>query len=141
MLIKVSKSTITRITHRQPLPVIEQPKVLSVDERACRKDVSHRTVLIDMETSRQIDLLPSREGADLKKWLTEYSEVEIVTKDRASSSSSAIDEVCSNIVQVADRFHLLMNLSDALDKYFKSINLKIKVERYCFPKFEEEPVY
>ncbi|TAJ05455.1 ISL3 family transposase [Marinilabiliaceae bacterium JC017] len=125
MLIKVSKSTITRIAHSQPLPQIKQPKVLGIDDWAYRKGVSYGTILIDMETSRPIDLLPSREGADLKKWITEYSDVEIVTRDRASSYSSAIDEVCPNAVQVADRFHLLMNLSDALDKYFKSINPKI----------------
>uniref|UniRef100_UPI00404886A3 transposase n=2 Tax=Mariniflexile sp. TaxID=1979402 RepID=UPI00404886A3 len=33
---------------------------------------------------------------------------------------------CTHAEQVADRFHLLMNLSDALDKYFKSVNPKIK---------------
>lgn len=50
----------------------------------------------------------------------------IVTRDRASSYSSAINEVCPSAEQVADRFHLLMNLSDALDKYFKSMHPKIK---------------
>ncbi|MDA3798645.1 MAG: transposase, partial [Kiritimatiellae bacterium] len=38
---------------------------------------------------------------------------------------SAINEVCPNAIQIADRFHLLMNLSDALDAYFKSIRRRI----------------
>ena len=52
--------------------------------------------------------------------------MKIVTRDRSSSYSSAIDEACPDAVQIADRFHLIMNLSDALDTYFKSINPKIR---------------
>lgn len=126
LLIPVSSSTITRIVHRQQLPPIIQPKVLGVDDWAYRKGRSYGTILIDMETSRPIDILPSREGKELKKWLSKYPDVKIVTRDRASSYSSAINEVCPNAEQVADRFHLLMNLSDALDKYFKSVNPKIR---------------
>ncbi|MEE9362256.1 MAG: ISL3 family transposase [Cellulophaga sp.] len=126
LLISVSNSTITRMVHRQQLPPIIQPKVLGVDDSAYRKGISYGTILIDMETSKPIDILPSREGKELKKWLSKYPDVKIVTRDRASSYASAINEVCPDAEQVADRFHLLMNLSDALDKYFKSVNPKIK---------------
>jgi hypothetical protein len=51
-----------------------------------------------------------------------YNGVQIVTRDRSSSYSSAIDEACPYAIQIADRFHLLSNLSDALDRYFKSIS-------------------
>lgn len=123
--LNVSSSTITRIAHNMPLAEIEQPKVLGVDDWAYRKGVSYGTILIDMETSRPIDLLPSRDGKALKSWLLKYNDVKIVTRDRASSYSSAINEVCPNAIQIADRFHLLMNLSDALDAYFKSIRRRI----------------
>ena len=126
MHITVSSSTITRITYSQQLPDINQPRVLGVDDWAYRKGVSYGTILIDMETSRPIELLPSRDGQELKNWLLKYNEVQIVTRDRASSYASAIIEACPNAVQIADRFHLLMNLSDALDTYFKSISTKIR---------------
>jgi len=126
LLLSVSPSTITRIAHRQQLPEIKQPKVLGVDDWAYRKGVNFGTILIDMETSRPIELLRSRESADLKEWLTKYPGVKIVTRDRASSYSTAINEVCPDAIQVADRFHLLMNLSDALDKYFKSVRPEIR---------------
>ncbi len=87
--------------------------------------MSYETILIDMETSRPIELLPSRDGQELKNWLLKYNDVQIVTRDRASSYASAIIEACPNAVQIADRFHLLMNLSDALDTYFKSISIRI----------------
>ena len=127
LLLPVSPSTITRIALKQKLPEIIQPIVLGVDDWAFRKGVSYGTILIDMETSRPIELLASRESADLKEWLKKYPNVKIVTRDRAGSYSSAINEVCPDAIQVADRFHLLMNLSDALDKYFKSIRPEIKL--------------
>lgn len=122
LCITVSSSTITRIAHSQQPPEIKQPRVLGVDDWAYRKGVSYGTILIDMETSKPIDILSSREGKDLKMWLMKYNDVQIVTRDRSSSYSSAIDEVCPDAIQVADRFHLLTNLSDALDTYFKSIS-------------------
>jgi transposase len=122
LCLTVSSSTITRIAHSQQPPEIKQPRVLGVDDWAYRKGVSYGTILIDMETSKPIDILSSREGKDLKKWLMKYNDVQIVTRDRSSSYSSAIDEVCPDAIQVADRFHLLTNLSDALDTYFKSIS-------------------
>ena len=126
LLIRVSCSSITRMAHRQPLPEIKQPRVLGVDDWAYRKGVSYGTILIDMETSKPIDLLPSRNGKDLEKWLIKYNDIQIVTRDRSSSYSSAIDQACPDAVQVADRFHLLMNLSNALDMYFKSISGTIR---------------
>ena len=127
LLLPVSTSTVTRIALKQKLPEIIQPIVLGIDDWAFRKGVSYGTILIDMETSRPIELLASRESADLKEWLKKYPNVKIVTRDRAGSYSSAINDVCPNAIQVADRFHLLMNLSDALDKYFKSIRPEIKL--------------
>jgi len=124
--ITVSSSTITRIAYGQQLPNISQPRVLGVDDWAYRKGVSYGTILIDMETSKPIELLPSRDGQVLKDWLLKYNDVKIVTRDRASSYAAAINAVCPNAVQIADRFHLLMNLSDALDAYFKSISRRIR---------------
>jgi transposase len=126
LLLAVSSSTLLRMAHNRELPKIRQPKILGVDDWAYRKGVSYGTILIDMETSKPIDILESRDGKDLKKWLSKYPDVEIVTRDRASSYSAAIKEVCPKAVQVADRFHLYMNLSDALDKYFKSIRTQIR---------------
>lgn len=122
----VSSSTMTRIAHNLPLPDIVRPKVLGVDDWAYRKGVSYGTVLIDMETSRPIDLLPSRDGKVLKDWLLNNNDVKIVSRDRASSYAAAIIEACPSAIQIADRFHLLMNLSDALDTYFKSISRRIR---------------
>jgi hypothetical protein len=88
--------------------------------------VNYGTILIDLETSRPIDILSSREGKDLTAWLSRYSKVKIISRDRSTTYSTAINEAVPSAIQVADRFHLLMNLSDSLDTYFKSVSSKIK---------------
>ena len=67
--VSVSSSTITRIAHGHQLIEITQPRVLGIDDWAYRKGVSYGTILIDMDTSRPIELLPSRDGEVLKNWL------------------------------------------------------------------------
>ncbi len=79
-----------------------------------------------MQSSKPVNLLIIYDEEEIKKWLKNLPYIEIVTRDRASSYSSAYDSVCPKAMQVADHFHLLMNLSDALDTYFKSVSPKIK---------------
>ncbi|MCT4647796.1 MAG: transposase, partial [Carboxylicivirga sp.] len=122
MSLKVSRSTLIRLVHNQTLPKTKGLKVVGVDDWAFRKGINYGTILVVMERSKPIDLLPTRESEDLKLWLEKHPNIEIITRDRASSYSSAIDEVCPQTIQVADRVHLLMNLSDALDTYFKSVS-------------------
>ena len=77
LLLPVSTSTVTRIAMKQKLPEVIQPIVLGVDDWAFRKGVNYGTILIDMETSRPIELLASRERSDLKRWLQKYPNVKI----------------------------------------------------------------
>jgi len=125
LLIKVSRSTLIRLAHQQSPPDINTLKVVGVGDWAFRQGVNYGTILVDMETSKPIDLLPTRDSEDLKAWLRKHPGIETITRDRASSYSSAIDSICPNTVQVADRFHLLVNLSDALNTFFKSISPEI----------------
>jgi len=66
-----------------------------------------------------IDLLPDRTTATLKGWLEQHPGVEIVTRDRASDYSKAITQAAPQAVQVADRFHLLQNLSQAVKNWLE----------------------
>ena len=106
----VSRSTLARLAHLQPLPELESIQILGVDDWAFRKGINYGTILVDMQRSKPIDLLPTRDGEDLKAWLRGHSDIEIIIRDRASSYSSAIDSAYPKAMQIADRFHLLMNL-------------------------------
>ena len=76
-----------------------------VDDFAIRKRHTYGTIMVDMESRRVIDLLPSREIEDVVEWLKTYPNLSIVSRDGSVSYHSAISQANTAIVQVSDRFH------------------------------------
>ncbi|WP_188277507.1 transposase [Streptomyces sp. CBMA152] len=66
------------------------PRVLGVDEFAFRKGRTYGTLLVDVENSLPIDVLPDRETATLAAWLRTHPGAEIVCRDRATSFTRAV---------------------------------------------------
>ncbi|MFD8646339.1 ISL3 family transposase [Streptomyces mirabilis] len=94
----------------------QAPRVLGVDEFAFRKGWRYGTVLVDVEAGRVVDVLPDRDAATFTSWLREHPGAEIICRDRATAYSSAIREAAPDAQEIADRWHLLNNLSSAVEK-------------------------
>ncbi|WP_232795096.1 transposase, partial [Kitasatospora sp. NRRL B-11411] len=92
------------------------PRMLGVDEFAFRRGRTYGTLLVDVETGRVVDVLPDRTSETFVAWLREHPGAEIVCRDRASTYSRAVKEAAPDVVEVADRWHLLQNLSAAVEK-------------------------
>jgi len=61
-----------------------------------------------------------RDSETLENWLKGHPHIEIVSRDRASSYSSAVNKALPAAIQIADRFHITQNLLDALKETLKS---------------------
>jgi transposase len=126
-----SPDTLLRLIRAQPEEQAPTPRVLGVDNFSFCKRKSYGTILIDLEQRIPIDLLPDREAATLEKWLKEHEGVEIISRDRGGPYAEGAKLGAPDAQQVADRWHLLANLSEALKPLFarKQAHLKALVKK------------
>ncbi|MFI8242642.1 ISL3 family transposase [Streptomyces sp. NPDC085866] len=114
--VSVSRSTVLRLVDALPEPDVPAPRVVGVDEYATRKGRHYGTVLVDIETRRPVDLLPDWEASSLAAWLAERPGIEVVCRDRAPFFAEGASAGAPQAVQVADRWHLWHNLSEAAER-------------------------
>lgn len=77
---------------------------ICVDDFALRKRFSYGTVMVDLESHRIIDLIPSRETSDVTKWLATFPNIQVISRDGAAIYSSSATGSHPEAVQVSDRF-------------------------------------
>lgn len=114
--IPVSDSTILRIIAKAALPKSEAATAVGVDDWAYKKRDKYGSILVNLHTGKVLDLLPDREEGSLRKWLREHPGIKVMTRDRYSNFQKAITAEAPQALQVTDRWHLLKNLGEAVQK-------------------------
>jgi transposase len=112
----VSPATLLRLARRDPPPAAPTPRALGVDDFSLRKGQVFGTILVDLERHQPIDLLPDRSSDTLAAWLQSHPGVEVISRDRSTEYADGATRGAPTAVQVADRFHLLQNLREALQR-------------------------
>jgi len=116
----LSADSLLRLIRAIPEKEVDPPRVLGVDDWAFRKGHHYGTILVDLEAHRPVDLLPERSSEALETWLKEHPGVEIISRDRSSEYIKGATDGAPNAIQVADRWHLLKNLRDALERFLET---------------------
>ena len=128
-----SPDTLLRRVRVAVKPCAPTPRVLGVDDFAFQRGQRYGTILVDMEKHRVIDLLADRESATLAAWLKAHPGVEVVSRDRSPTYAAAINEGAPAALQVADRFHLLMNVREAVEKVLMRQNRLLRSRSLAAP--------
>ena len=121
-----SPDTLIRLVRQTPEIAVETPRVLGIDDWAKRKGQSYGTILVDLEKHEVVDLLPERSAESVSKWLQEHPGVEIISRDRGTEYIEGATAGAGNALQIADRFHLFQNITEATRKLLKKRTKKLR---------------
>ena len=115
--LETSADTVLR-TLKSSAPEESHPpvRVIGVDDWAWRKGQYYGTILVDLERHKVVGLLPDRSAESLAQWLKNEPSVEVVARDRAGLYAEGVTKGAPDAIQVADRFHLLCNLTAAAER-------------------------
>jgi transposase len=122
-----SADTLLRIIRHTPEREMPEPKIIGVDDWARRRGRVYGTLVVDLERHCVIDLLPDRTAETLASWLKVHEQVKIVARDRSAEYARGITLGAPQAQQVADRWHLLVNLRDAFIRVLDRLRSELKV--------------
>jgi transposase len=91
-------------------------RVVGIDDWSWLKGTRYGTIVVDLERREVVDVLRDRSAKTTAAWLAKHPTVEIVSRDRCGLYAQAARQGAAQARQVADRFHLIQNLRQAIEQ-------------------------
>ncbi|MEP7309370.1 MAG: ISL3 family transposase [Acidobacteriota bacterium] len=132
----VSDDTILRLLKRPANEALapDPLHVVGIDDWAWQKGQQHfGTILVDLERRRVIDLLPTRAAGSVATWLAAHRSIQTISRDRHGPYAEAIRSGAPQAREVADRFHLVSNLRDAVQQELGRLRRFLVVPHHAPP--------
>src|SRR4051794_25013038 len=101
-----SAATVLRLIRNLPVPELEPPRAVGVDDWALSKGRTYGSIVVDLERRRVLDLLPDRTAETLADWLRRQPQITVVARDRSSEYPRGILLGAPAATQVADRWRV-----------------------------------
>jgi len=129
----VSRMTLLRLVRALPCPEAAAPTVVGVDDFARRRGRTYAGLVVDLERHRPLDLLPDASADTWAAWLAAHPSVEVVSRDRGQPFVEGTARGAPAATAVADRWHLLANAGDALERLFAHEHAALRAATQATP--------
>jgi transposase len=122
LAIPVSDSAILRQLkrHVRERREIEPLRAIAIDDWSWRRGFAYGTIIVDLERHTVADVLASRSVRATADWLKRHPGIEVVSRDRCGLYAEGIREGAPHARQITDRFHLLQNLRENIERELTS---------------------
>lgn len=113
--IQTSWMTVLRRIMALPTAPVEKVSENGIDDFSFKRGRTFGTILVDMQSHQVIDLLPNRKAETVAAWMSTHPEIALVSRDRGGDYAAGARQGVPQAIQIADRFHLYKNLSEAVE--------------------------
>src|SRR3989440_10122964 len=127
--IETTRQTILRRIMELPTVLTGSVLFLGVDDFSFRRGYRFGTILVNLESHRVVDLLPDRQAETAAQWMRQQTDLAVVSRDRGGEYASAAREGAPQAIQCADRFHILKNLTEAVQVLLARCQAEILAEK------------
>lgn len=103
-----------------------RPRVVGIDDWAITRGHRYGTIVVDLERREPIEVFEGREATAVADWLRAHPTIEIVARDRAGAYSEAVETALPGAQQVCDRWHLLTNLRDNVERMLQRLGPQMR---------------
>jgi transposase len=102
------------------------PAVVGIDDWAITRGHRYGTIVVDLERRCPIEVLDGRESTSVADWLQRHPLIQVIARDRAGAYSDAAETAIPSAQQVADRWHLLVNLRETVERLLRRHTPKLR---------------
>jgi len=134
--IQTTRHTILRRIMALPTEPIEQVSQIGIDDFSFRRGRKFGTIVVDLQTHKMLDVLPDRTADTSAAWMLLHPEIEIVSRDRGGDSAAAARKAAPQATQIADRFHIYKNLTEAVE--LTLARCRAEIRKGAFDALSEE---
>lgn len=121
-----SPSSLLRLLRSVQLPATTSPaRHIGLDDWAYKRQRRYGTLICDLDTGKPLDMLPDRSVQTVSTWLQQHPEIEIISRDRWSEYATAAQKGAPQARQVADRWHMVQNLTESVSALFPRIRAEL----------------
>lgn len=111
-----SQTTLLRYIRDATIGNYPPPGVIGVDDFSIRRGRRFGTIIVDLDSHRPIELLADRSADTLAAWLKAHPSAQTISRDGSKEYARGIADGAPTAVEVLDRWHLLKNLREALER-------------------------